>query len=359
MKYIDEYRDKKLVDSLLKQVWEASQKPIRLMEVCGGHTVAIRKFGIPSLLPPTIQLLSGPGCPVCVTGKSFIDKAIQLTLKTDTIITTYGDLMRVPGSDSTLEKVRANGADVRMVYSPLDALDMARENPSKKVVFLAIGFETTSPASAVTIMQAKNENLNNFFLLSAHKIMPPAMEMLIDEQVQIDGYICPGHVSTITGSGIYKGIVEKFGLGCVITGLEPVDLLQGMLMLVHQFESGIPKVEIQYNRAVKPEGNPKALTLLDEVFELENDWWRGLGVVPQSGYKLKNDFAWFDAELHFDLNVTEPKEEKGCLCGEILKGLKQPSDCKLFGKVCSPENPVGACMVSSEGACQAFYRYEI
>ncbi|MCY1721113.1 hydrogenase formation protein HypD [Prolixibacteraceae bacterium Z1-6] len=358
MRHIDEYRDKKLVDVLLKQIWEASKKPIRLMEVCGGHTVAIRKFGIPALLPSTIQLLSGPGCPVCVTGKSYIDKAIKLVARTDTIVATYGDLVRVPGSGSTLEKERANGADVRMVYSALDALEIAKQNPAKKVIFPGIGFETTSPASAVTVLRAKKENTENFYFLSAHKIMPPAMEVLIDEEVQIDGYICPGHVSTITGSGIYEGIVDKFGLGCVITGFEPVDLLQGILMLVRQFEMSSPKVEIQYKRAVKPEGNVKALKLLDEVFEQRDDWWRGLGIVPKSGFKLKKEFECFDAEENFDLELPEAEEEKGCICGAILKGLKRPADCKLFGKVCTPENPVGACMVSAEGACQAYFRYE-
>lgn len=329
------------------------------MEVCGGHTVAIRKFGIPALLPQAIKLLSGPGCPVCVTGKSFIDKTVKMAKEPETIIATYGDLMRVLGSKSTLENERAAGADIRMVYSPLDALEIAKLNPSKKIIFPGIGFETTSPATAVTVLRAKKENLNNFFLLSAHKIMPPAMEMLIDDEVQIDGYICPGHVSTITGSEIYSTIVNKFGLGCVITGFEPVDLLQGILMLVKQFESQNPKVEIQYKRAVKPEGNLKALKLLDEVFELKDDWWRGLGVVPKSGFKLKKEFEKFDAEKHFDLNLPEPKEEKGCICGEILKGKKLPTDCKLFGKICTPENPVGACMVSSEGSCQAFYKYQL
>jgi len=358
VKFIDEYRDKKLVDLLLKQVWEISKTNVRLMEVCGGHTMAIRKFGIPALLPPTIELLSGPGCPVCVTGKSFIDKAIKLANEPGTIITTYGDLIRVPGSDSSLEKERAKGADIRMIYSPLDSLEIAEQNPNKKIVFLGIGFETTSPASAVAVKQAAKRRLDNFFLLSAHKIMPPAMEMLIDEEVQLDGYICPGHVSTITGSEIYAGIVNKFGLGCVITGFEPVDLLQGILMLVQQFESGNSKVEIQYKRAVKPEGNIKALKLLDEVFELRDDWWRGLGVVPLSGYKLRDEYESFDAEQRFDLDISEPKEEKGCICGVILKGLKRPPECKLFGKVCTPENPVGACMVSSEGACQAYFRYE-
>lgn len=359
MKHIDEYRDKKLVNLLLKEIWSASKSPVQLMEVCGGHTVAIRKFGIPALLPPTIRLLSGPGCPVCVTGKSFIDKAIKLARIPDTIILTYGDLMRVPGSNSTLEKERANGAKIRMVYSPLDSLEFAKSNPSKKIVFLGIGFETTSPASAVTITQAKNEILDNFYLLNAHKIMPPAMEILIDNEVNINGYICPGHVSVITGSAIYNPIVEKYGLGCVITGFEPVDLLQGILMLVKQYELKKPQVGIQYKRAVKHQGNKKALELLNEVFDSKDDWWRGLGNVPQSGFKLKKKYKKFDAELHFDIEIPESKEDKGCICGEILKGLKLPTECKLFGKVCNPENPVGACMVSSEGSCQAYFRYNI
>ena len=358
MKYINEYRDKKLVDYLIKQIKTESKSPVRLMEVCGGHTVAIRKFGIPSLLPGTIRLISGPGCPVCVTGKSYIDKAIKLAQHPDVIVNTYGDLMRVPGSFSTLEKEKANGNIVNMIYSPLDALEIAKHNPSKKVVFLGIGFETTSPASAIAIIQAKKMNLNNFFFLNAHKIMPPAMKMLIDEKVKINGYICPGHVSTITGSGIYSDIVNKYKLGCVITGFEPVDLLQGILMLVKQFENDKPMVEIQYKRAVKLEGNIKAKNFLNEVFELRDDHWRGLGTVPQSGFRLKKAFERFDAEHHFDLNTPEPKEEKGCICGSILKGLKLPTDCKLFGKTCTPENPVGACMVSSEGSCQAYFKYE-
>lgn len=357
MKYIEEYRDKAYVDALLKEIWKVSTNPIRLMEVCGGHTVALRKYGIPALLPETIQLMSGPGCPVCVTERSYIDKAIKLLKREDLILTSYGDLLRVPGTGSNLEKERAKGFDVRMVYSPLDALEIARRNPSHEVAFLGIGFETTSPASAVTILKAKEMGIRNFFLFSAHKIMPPAMEVLIDEEVQIDGYICPGHVSTITGSGIYEGITRKYGLGCVITGFEPVDLLQGILMLVRQFEFKRPRVEIQYKRAVKPEGNEKALGLLDIVFELRDDQWRGLGKVPLSGYQLKDVFAEFDANLNFTMDIPESEEDKACICGDILKGLKRPVDCKLFGGKCNPEDPVGACMVSSEGACQAYYRY--
>ncbi len=357
MKHIDEYRDRKLVRILVDEIRKASRNPFRIMEVCGGHTVAIRKFGIPALLPPTIQLLSGPGCPVCVTETSFIDKAIILARHPGTLITTYGDLMRVPGSSSSLEKEKANGASIRMVYSPLDSLEFARQHPARTVIFLGIGFETTSPASAVTILRAKREKLNNFRLLSAHKIMPPAMEMLIDKTVQIDGYICPGHVSTITGSGIYSPIVQKYGLGCVITGFEPTDLLQGILMLVRQFESKDPKVEIQYKRAVRPEGNKKALHYLDMVFELQDERWRGLGPVPLSGFRLKKEYEEFEAEAFCDLTVPEAKDGKACICGEILKGLKIPPQCRLFGKTCTPENPVGACMVSPEGACQAYFSY--
>ena len=357
MKYIDEYRDKRLVGVLVDEIRKTSRNPFRIMEVCGGHTVAIRKFGIPALLPPTVQLLSGPGCPVCVTERSYIDKAILLARLPGTLITTYGDLMRVPGSSSSLEKEKANGAMIRMVYSPLDSLEIARQHPDREIIFLGIGFETTSPASAVTILRAKREKLNNFHLLSAHKIMPPAMEMLIDHTVQIDGYICPGHVSTITGSGAYTSIVEKYGLGCVITGFEPTDLLQGILMLVKQFESKDPKVEIQYKRAVRPEGNKKALGYLDKAFELKDDRWRGLGLVPKSGFRLKKEYREFEAESFFEMNIPESKEEKACICGEILKGLKRPPECRLFGRACTPENPVGACMVSPEGACQAYFRY--
>lgn len=358
MKYIDEYRDKKVVNLLLKQIWEVSQSPVRIMEVCGGHTVAIRKFGIPSLLPPAIELLSGPGCPVCVTGKSFIDKALYLAKDPDNIIATYGDLMRVPGSAKNLESARAEGAQVKMVYSPLDCLEIAQKNPSKNIIFLAIGFETTSPSTAVTINCAKEKGMSNFFILNAHKIMPPAMETLVNEEIQIDGYICPGHVSTITGSKMYEGLVEKFNVACVITGFEPVDLLQGILMLVRQIKNQAQKVEIQYTRAVQAAGNKKALDVLEKVFELQDDWWRGLGMIPNSGLALKKEFEHFDAEKRFDLAISEPEEANGCICGSILKGLKLPTDCKLFGVNCNPENPVGACMVSSEGSCQAYYRYE-
>jgi hydrogenase expression/formation protein HypD len=357
MKYIDEYRDKNIVQSLAKKIRQVSKKEIVLMEVCGGHTMSIQKFGIPSLLPENIKLVSGPGCPVCVSSRNFIDHAIALSKIKNVIIATFGDLIRVPGSYSSLEKEKAAGADVRIVYSPLTAVQLAKENPQKEIIFLGIGFETTAPTSAAAVLNASKENIRNFYLLSSHKIMPPAMAALIDEGVKINGYICPGHVTTITGISIYKPIVDKYKLGCVVCGFEPVDIMQTILMLVEQYENNKPTVEIQYKRVVKPEGNIIAQKLMNEVYELRADWWRGLGEIPGSGLRPNEKYAKHDAERMFNLEVPEPIEPKGCICGEILKGLKSPKECKLFGKVCSPDDPVGACMVSSEGACQAYYKY--
>jgi hydrogenase expression/formation protein HypD len=357
MKFIDEFRDKELAQILISRINSISRKEISLMEVCGGHTMAIYRFGIPSLLPANIILLSGPGCPVCVTGRNYIDKAIAYSRIDDVIITTFGDLIKVPGSTSSLNKERADGRDVRIVYSVLDSLEIAKNNPSRKVIFLGVGFETTAPGSAAAVINASKNNLNNFFLYSSHKVMPPAMEALIDEGVKINGYIAPGHVSTITGTDIYLPIPEKYGLGCVITGFEPLDLLQAIYMLVKQAEDNKPAVEIQYNRAVKPEGNLKAKGIMNEVFELKDDWWRGFGVLKNSGLKIKEKYSAYNSEKMIEVDVEELKEEKGCICGEILKGLKNPKDCKLFNKACNPENPVGACMVSNEGACAAYYRY--
>jgi len=357
MRYIDEYRDKEKVRTLAELIKKTSKKEVAFMEVCGGHTMAIQKFGIPSLLPDNVRLISGPGCPVCVTGRNYIDRAVAYSRLPDVIITTYGDLIRVPGSTSSLDNEKARGADIRIVYSILDALSVARDNPAKKVVFLGIGFETTSPATAAGILNAGKERLENFYVYSAHKVMPPAMEALIDEGVKIHGYIAPGHVSTITGTEMYNSIPEKFGLGCVISGFEPVDLLQSVYMLVKQIETSRPAVEIQYKRAVRNEGNLKAKAMLDEVFELRDDWWRGLGVLTNSGMGIREKYGSFDAEKQLYVEVEPTLEEIGCICGEVLKGLKTPKDCKLFATVCDPSNPVGACMVSNEGACHAFYRY--
>lgn len=358
MQYIDEYRDKEKIISLSNRIKFESRSPLRIMEVCGGHTMAIQRFGIPSLLPEHIELVSGPGCPVCVTDRAYIDKAIAYARQSDVIITTFGDLIRVPGSSSTLDREKAMGADVRIVYSILDALTIAKKNRKKKIIFLGIGFETTSPGTAAGIIKAQMAGLFNFYVLSAHKIMPPPMAALIEQGVKIDGYLGPGHVSTITGSAMYQFIPERFNLGVVISGFEPLDILQSIYMLVLQHENKQPKVEIQYNRVVRPEGNIKALELLDEVFEMRDDWWRGLGILPASGMAIRPKYESFDAEKQIPVQVEPTREDKGCICGKILKGIANPSDCKLFGKACTPADPAGACMVSNEGACAAHYRFK-
>ncbi len=359
MKHIDEYRDASLVKKLVSKIKSEMRDEISLMEVCGGHTWAIQKFGIPAMLPKSIKLLSGPGCPVCVTGRRYIDQAVAYSRLPNVIICTFGDLIRVPGSTSSLNAEKAKGADIRMVYSILDAIELARHNPAKKIIFLGIGFETTVASTAAGMYNAYNTKLENFFLFSAHKIMPPALGALIDEGVKIDGYIAPGHVSAITGAGIYDEVVRKHKVGCVIAGFEAVDILQSVYMLVKQINNKDFGVEIQYRRVVKPEGNTKAQKIINDVFTLRDDWWRGLGTLPKSGLKLSNTYKHLDAENHFDVEVEDTIEEKGCICGDILKGLKKPDDCALFGTVCTNANPVGACMVSHEGACNAYLRFNI
>ena len=357
MKYIDEFRDKRLIDKLLKSIASKAKRPFRFMEVCGGHTMAIYRFGIKSLLPDAIELVSGPGCPVCVTEISFIDKAIAYAQKQNVIVATFGDLMRVPGSSSSLMQEKANGADIRTVLSPLDATELAVKNLNKLVIFLGIGFETTAPGTALAIKKAKEQKLTNFAVLSAHKIMPPAMKALIDQDVKIDGYIAPGHVSVITGSKIYEFIPQSFGLPVVVSGFEPTDMLQSIEMLINQHNEKRIGVEIQYSRAVSRDGNIKAQNLMNMIFEIENGYWRGLGVIPESQLGIRKEFESFDAEKVFPVTIEVSQEPKGCICGSILKGIKKPSDCKLFGKTCTPEYPVGACMVSSEGTCCAVFRY--
>jgi hydrogenase expression/formation protein HypD len=357
VKFIDDFRNRELCEIVLEQIHRESHRDITIMEVCGGHTMALHRFGIPALLPPAINLLSGPGCPVCVTGRGFIDHSIGLSMRERTAVCTYGDLIRVPGSEITLEKAQADGANVRIVYSPLQCLEMAIADPETDHVFLGIGFETTAPASAVALQKANELGLKNFFLYSAHKMMPPAMAAIIHAGVKVDAYLCPGHVSTITGTKMYEPLVEQFGVGCVVSGFEPLDLLQSILMLVRQHEQNKPAVEIQYTRAVKPEGNLKAQKILDQVFEPCDAWWRGLGILTKSGLKPSQPYDRFDASEVFGLTTNEPADPPGCRCGEVLKGLLKPTQCKLFGTVCSPSNPIGACMVSAEGACQSFFRY--
>jgi len=327
------------------------------MEVCGGHTAAIHRFGIHSLLPEKIRLISGPGCPVCVTGIDFIDKAIAYARMEKVIIATFGDLLRVPGSDSSLEKERAAGADIQIVFSALDALEIAKVNPGKTVIFLGIGFETTAPGTAVTAIQADLGNVDNLLLLSAHKVMPPAIEAIMKGGSVLDGFICPGHVSTITGSSVFDFIPEKFNIGCVIAGFEPFDILMSILMLIRQANRMIHKVEIQYSRAVQVNGNSLAKRNLYRVFEPCDAIWRGFGMIPMSGLRLKKEYEKFNAEIRIPVKVNQHEDNDLCICGKILRGILSPPDCPLFSYICSPENPLGACMVSNEGTCNSWYKY--
>lgn len=359
MKHLDEYRDPNVANRFLQEIRKLSRQPVRLMEVCGTHTVSIFRSGIRGLLPSTVTLLSGPGCPVCVTATEEIDKFIKLCRQKDTIVTTFGDLMRVPGSSSSLQRERANGADIRMVYSAFDALDIARRNPSFSVVFLAVGFETTAPTVAATVKEAALKGIDNFYIISAHKVIPPAMEALLaGGELAIDGFICPGHVSAIIGSKAYRPVAEKYHIPCVVAGFEPVDILQAIYMLISQVEERKATVAIQYRRVVNFAGNKKALDLLYEVFENCDAPWRGLGIIPNSGLRLRNHYRTLDAEEKFDLTVPKAKEHPGCSCGDILRGVKTPLNCPLYRKVCTPSNPCGPCMVSTEGTCAAYYKYQ-
>ena len=342
---------------IAEQINLEARNQMRFMEVCGGHTHSLRRFGIPDLLPDCIELISGPGCPVCVTSYGFIDQAAALVQNPEITVCSYGDLIRVPGSKTSLEKEMASGRDVRIVLSSLQSLELASGNPSRQVVFLGIGFETTAPSTAAALLEAYRLGIKNFSVYSAHKIMPPAMRALTASDIMLDGFICPGHVSTITGSEMYRFLADEHGLACVISGFEPLDLMQTILMLVRQTNKKNPLVEIQYKRAVKPEGNRKALAMMHEAFSLSDDWWRGLGNIPLSGLRISEKYSDFDARERFGLHDVESPEPKGCSCGEILRGAKKPEDCTLFSTVCSPDNPVGACMVSPEGACNASYRY--
>jgi len=363
MEYISGFRRPELIGRVLEAIKEEAGKldgTVTFMEVCGTHTMAIARFGIRSMLPENIRLISGPGCPVCVTPNPYIDRAIAISRLSDVIVATFGDMMRVPGSSSSLERERANGADVRVVYSTIDALQIARDNPFKKVVFLGVGFETTAPTVASAAKLAREEGLTNFYILSAHKTIPPAMEALGEaEDVNLDGFICPGHVSTIIGSRPYEPIARKHKLPCVIAGFEPLDILLAVWMLLRQVNEGRAEVEIEYSRVVKPEGNPKAVKVMMEVFEPCDSTWRGIGTIPGSGLKLREEFYEMDAEEAFDVEVEPTREHPGCICGQILRGVKEPTDCPLFGKVCTPRTPVGACMVSSEGTCAAYYKYGV
>lgn len=358
MKFIDEFRDVELAKAVVNRVHRQSKKHIRLMEFCGGHTVSIMKHGLRQLLPETVEMLSGPGCPVCVTANQDLDKAIALAREPGVIITTFGDMLKVPGSRSSLQKVRAEGADVRVVYSTLDALQIARENLEEAVVFIGIGFETTAPTIAASILNAEEDGIRNYYVLTMHKLCPPVIKALLDcGEVKLDGLICPGHVSAIIGSRPWEFAAVDYGIACVVAGFEPLDILQSVEMLVDQLEKGEPRVEIAYRRGVRPEGNLRAQELMNAVFEPCPANWRGIGIVTGSGLKLRKEYQRFDAEVAFDIEPGPTLEHTGCLCGDILRGVKTPLDCKLFGTSCTPEHPVGPCMVSSEGSCASYYHY--
>jgi len=360
LKYLNEYRNPELAKTLLSilQSRSWSKGNARLMEICGTHTVAIFRSGLRQLLPPAIQLISGPGCPVCVTANEDIDRAIWLAQQTDVIITTFGDLLRVPGSTSSLHEERGKGADVRIVYASFDALQIARDNPNRQVVFLGIGFETTAPTVAVAVQQAAKEKLKNFSVFSAHKLLPPAMRALLSsEDLSIDGFICPGHVSTVIGAKAYQEFARQYHKPCVITGFEPLDLLQGITMLTDQIEHDRAEVMIQYTRAVNWDGNVSAQNLMGQIFEAADSTWRGLGEIPLSGLKLRSEWGDYDATARFAMPMIAVKEHPGCRCGEVLRGVLTPPECGLFRKICTPQHPMGPCMVSTEGTCGAYHRY--
>ena len=351
-------KEAELAQKLIQHIRQISTQPIRLMEFCGGHTVAILKNGLRQLLPDTVKLFSGPGCPVCVTATGDIDKILALSRQPGVITASFGDLLRVPGSDSSLQQSRADGNDVRIVYSALEALDLAHQYPERQVVMIGIGFETTAPTIAASILQASEEGLRNYSVFSFHKLTPPVMKAILDTgETHINGIICPGHVSAITGSRPYEFIPRDYGIACAIMGFEPLDILWGVDRLVHQIEHLHPEVEIAYRRAVRPEGNLKAQELMQRVFEKSSAWWRGIGSIPESGLKIKTEFQQFDAASRFDLPAISTREPAGCICGEILRGLNMPADCRLFQSACTPEHPVGPCMVSSEGACSSYNLY--
>jgi len=335
-----------------------STRPVRLMEFCGGHTHAILRFGIPTILPPTVELRSGPGCPVCVTAAADLDRAIALAQVPEVILTTFGDMVRVPGSHSSLAQAKAEGADVRVVYSPLDALRIARHSPDRPVVFLGVGFETTAPMVASAVLAAEAEGVENFFVLSTHKLTPPATRAILDAgEVALDGIIGPGHVTTVIGSRAWRFLPDDYRIPVTIAGFEPLDILRAVLALVEMAEEDRPDVANTYARSVRPEGNVAAWQALEQVFEVADAEWRGFGIVPASALRPREAYARFDAARRFPVEVAPAREPPGCRCGEVLRGVLFPTECALFAQVCTPQSPIGPCMVSAEGACAAYYRY--
>ncbi len=358
MKYVDEYRGSDLVHTLTKKLQDLSNQPVRIMEVCGTHTMSIFKHGLRQMLPKGIQLISGPGCPVCVTPSGVIDAFVELAGRPEVIIATFGDMIRVPGTGNSLMRAKAAGADVNIVYSPMDSLKIAEQNPDKLVVFLSVGFETTTPTIAATILEADRRKIGNFCIFPANKTMPAPLKVLMeDPKLQVDGLLCPGHVSIISGSENYRFLVDDYGIACVVAGFEPTDILLSVIALVKQVQEGRPALENCYGRVVTAEGNVKARKIVDMVFTPVDSEWRGLGSIKLSGLTLREEYRSFDVIERLEIQITPSSEPKGCRCGDVLKGIAQPPDCPIFGNRCTPGSPVGPCMVSSEGTCAAWYRY--
>ncbi len=363
MKTLNNSNKAELIQKTIGQIQQLTRmldtQTVNLMEVCGTHTMSVYRHGIKNVLTASIHLLAGPGCPVCVTPTNIVDAAILMVRKPNVILTTFGDMIKVPGKETTLAKEKANGADVRIVYSPLDALDIARSNPTGEIVFIGVGFETTAPTIAATILEAEKQKIQNFSIICSHKVMPPPMRALVESgEIKIDGFLCPGHVSTITGAKIFEFLAKDYHIPCVVAGFEALDILQSIEMLLRQIVTHRAEVEIQYSRCITWEGNRKAQAVLEKVFQPCDVEWRGLGIIPQSGLELRKEYKRFDALTKMNVTLPEASHIPGCICGDILRGTHSPAECKLFQKVCTPENPIGPCMVSSEGTCAAYYKYE-
>jgi hydrogenase expression/formation protein HypD len=358
MKFVDEYRDGPAARRWARAIAATATRPWTIMEICGGQTHAIVKFGLDALLPASITLVHGPGCPVCVTPTEILDAAIMLAARPDVILCSFGDMLRVPGTDTDLLTVKARGGDVRMVYSPLDALTVAKDNPGKHVVFFAVGFETTAPANAMAVYQARERQIDNFSVLVSHVLVPPAMEAILSSPAnQVQGFLAAGHVCTVMGYTEYEPLAARYRVPIVVTGFEPVDILHGIYLCVRQLEQGRAEVENAYARLVTREGNKPAQALVRQVFQVVDRNWRGIGVIPRSGLGVRSEFARFDAERRFDLSVTPDDRPTPCISGDVLRGVKRPHECSAFGTLCTPEHPLGAPMVSSEGTCSAYYRH--
>lgn len=360
MKYISEFRSPEIVDALLKEIKDTVKGNWNIMEVCGGQTHSLVKNGILNMLPENIQMIHGPGCPVCVTPVNLIDKAVHLAMEKNVILCSFGDMIRVPGSGMSLLEAKSKGADVRILYSPLEAVKIAKENPDREVVFFAVGFETTAPANALSVVHAHREGIKNYSILTSHVLVPPAIDAIMsDDECRVDAFLAAGHVCAIMGISEYYPLVEKYKIPIVVTGFEPVDLLEGILMTVKQLEKGEYRLENQYARVVEEAGNKNAIAMIENIFEVSDREWRGIGNIPFSGYAVKSEYAAYDATKKFNIDIAETHEDPTCLSGEVMKGKIKPNQCPNFGTKCTPVRPLGAPMVSSEGACAAYYHFNL